>query len=158
MAMVFGVAGTLSMHDTTANVDLPAFLNSTLAQVLGIFAAALVTRLVRTVGADWSARRIRRATWSELGAMAAAPRGAGVDEAYAVRMVDRIALLAPRVVQADPVVRNDGACSPHFVRYGSRIRLGSLGRRCRRYEVLAACPDHTRQCRQSGAGLGIPYR
>jgi hypothetical protein len=47
------------------------------------------------------------ATWSELGQMAAAPRGADVDEAYAVRMVDRIALLAPRVVQADPVVRND---------------------------------------------------
>jgi uncharacterized membrane protein YccC len=107
MAMVFGIAGTLSMHDTSVNVDLPAFFNSTLAQVLGIYAAALVTRLVRTVGADWSARRIQRATWSELGAMAAAPRGADVDEAYAVRMVDRIALLAPRVVQADPVVRND---------------------------------------------------
>ena len=107
MAMIFGVAGTLSMHDTSADVNLPAFINSTLAQVLGIFAAALVTRLVRTVGADWSAQRIRRATWSELGAMAAAARGAGVDEAYAVRMVDRIALLAPRVAQADPAVRND---------------------------------------------------
>ena len=107
MAMLFGVAGTLSMHDTSVNVDLPSFFNSTLAQVLGIFAAALVTRLVRSVGADWSARRIQRATWSELGQMAAAPRGADVDEAYAVRMVDRIALLAPRVVQADPVVRND---------------------------------------------------
>jgi uncharacterized membrane protein YccC len=107
MAMVFGVAGTLSMHDTSANVDLPAFLNATLAQVLGILAAALVTRLVRTVAADWSAQRIRRATWSELGQMAAAPRGADVDDAYAVRMVDRIALLAPRVAQADPVVRNE---------------------------------------------------
>jgi uncharacterized membrane protein YccC len=107
MAMIFGIAGTLSMHDTSANVDLPAFINSTLAQVLGILAAALVTRLVRTVGADWSAQRIRRATWSELGAMAASARGAQVDEAYAVRMVDRIALLAPRVAQADPMVRND---------------------------------------------------
>ena len=107
MAMLFGIAGTLSMHDTAVNVDLPSFINATLAQVLGIFAAALVTRLVRTVGADWSARRIRRATWSELGAMAAAPRGEFVDHAYAVRMVDRIALLAPRVAQADAVVRND---------------------------------------------------
>jgi uncharacterized membrane protein YccC len=107
MAMIFGIAGTLSMHDTQVVVDLPAFLNSTLAQVLGIFAAALVTRLVRIVGADWTARRIRRATWSELGAMAAAPRGAPVDDAYAVRLVDRIALLAPRVAQADAVVRND---------------------------------------------------
>ena len=107
MAMIFGVAGTLSMHDTTANVDLPAFINSTLAQVLGILAAALVTKLVRTVGADWSAQRIRRATWRELGEMAASPRGEFADHAYAVRMVDRIALLAPRVAQADPVVRNE---------------------------------------------------
>ncbi|MCK9687248.1 FUSC family protein [Scleromatobacter humisilvae] len=107
LAMLFGVAGTLSIHDTQATVDLPVFLNSTLAQVLGIFAAALVTRLVRTVGADWSAQRIRRATWNELGAMADAGRGAAVDDAYAVRMVDRIALLAPRVVQADAAVRND---------------------------------------------------
>ena len=107
MAMIFGVAGTLAMHDTSATVELPAFVNSLLAQVLGIYAAALVTRLVRTVGADWSVQRLRRATWRELGAMAARPRGAGVDEAYAVRMVDRIALLAPRVVQADPVVRED---------------------------------------------------
>ena len=107
MAMVMGVAGTLSMHDTSATVDLPAFINSTLAQVLGIYAAALVTQLVRTVGADWSAGRIRRATWRELGAMAGAARGAAVDEAYAVRMVDRIALLAPRVAQADAALRDE---------------------------------------------------
>jgi len=136
MAMIFGVAGTLSMHDTSVNVNLPAFFNSTLAQVLGIFAAALVTKLVRTVGADWSAQRIRRATWRELGTMAAAPRGASVDEAYAVRMVDRIALLAPRVAQADPAVRDEtveGALSD--LRSGldivalqrARPRLASLG-------------------------------
>ncbi len=107
MATVFGVAGTLALHDTAATVDLPVFLNGTLAQVLGILAAALVTRLVRTVGADWSAQRIRRATWRELGTMAGAARGADVDEAYAVRMVDRIALLAPRVAQADPAVRDE---------------------------------------------------
>ncbi len=107
LAMILGVTGTLSMHDTSSSVDLPAFLNSTLAQVLGILAAATVTRLVRSVGADWSAARIRRATWDELAAMAAAARSADVDEAYAVRMVDRIALLAPRVAQAGEVVRNE---------------------------------------------------
>ena len=107
LATILGIAGTLSMHDTSADVNLPAFINSTLAQVLGISAAALVTRLVRTVGADWSAQRLRRATWAELGTMAAAPREADVDEAYAVRMVDRIALLAPRIVKTDPVLRNE---------------------------------------------------
>jgi uncharacterized membrane protein YccC len=107
MAMIMGIAGTLSMHDTSADVSLPAFINSTLGQVVGILFAALTTRLVRSVGADWSAQRIRRATWHELGTMAAAPREADVDEAYAVRMVDRIALLAPRIVKADALVRNE---------------------------------------------------
>jgi len=159
MAMIFGVAGTLSLHDTQASVDLPVFLNSTLAQVLGIFAASLVTRLVRTVGADWTAQRIRRATWSELGALADAPRGARVDDAYAVRMVDRIALLAPRVVRADPVARNEvveGALRD--LRSGldivalqrARPQLPSLG-------IGAVLRGVARLFRQRGAGrAGMP--
>jgi len=99
MALVFGVAGTLAMHDT-ANADLVSFINSMLGQVLGVLAAAWVTRLVRSVGVDWSARRIQRATWRELGDMAAAPRLLPQGEAYAVRMLDRIGLLAPRIAQA----------------------------------------------------------
>ncbi len=106
LAMILGVAGTLSIHDTS-NVDLPLFLNSTLGQVLAILGAATVTHIVRSVGGDWVAARIRRATWNELGDMAAAARSADVDEAYAVRMVDRIGLLAPRVAQEGPEVRND---------------------------------------------------
>ncbi|XAH24478.1 FUSC family protein [Xylophilus sp. GW821-FHT01B05] len=99
MALIFGVAGTLAMHDT-ATADLVSFINATLGQVLGVLAAAGVTRLVRSVGVDWSARRIQRATWRELGDMAAAPRLLPQGEAYAVRMLDRIGLLAPRIAQA----------------------------------------------------------
>eukprot|EP01032_Pedospumella_encystans_P004018 gene4018-4755_t len=69
MALLFGVAGTLAMHDT-ATADIVSFINSMLGQVFGVVAAAFVTRLVRSVGADWSARRIQRATWRELGEMA----------------------------------------------------------------------------------------
>ncbi len=99
LAMIMGVSGTLALHDT-ASADLPSFINSTLAQVLGIAAAAWVTRLVRSVGTDWSIRRILRATWRDLAAMAAAPAGQAPADAYAARMLDRIALLAPRVAQA----------------------------------------------------------
>ncbi|MFT4172496.1 MAG: FUSC family protein [Rhodocyclaceae bacterium] len=98
MAMLFGVAGTLALYDT-ANADLPGFINSTLAQVIGIVAAAWVTRLMRSVGGAWSARRIQRAIWRELGVLATM-RNPGHDQAYAVRMIDRIGLLAPRVAQA----------------------------------------------------------
>jgi len=100
MAMIFGVAGTLAMHDT-ASADLVSFINSMIGQIVGVLVAARVTRLVRSVGADWSARRIQRATWRELGEMAASsqPQHAQGD-AYAVRMLDRIGLLAPRIAQA----------------------------------------------------------
>lgn len=100
MPLLFGVVGTLAMHDT-AQADLVSFLNSMLGQILGIVVAARTTRLLRSVGADWSARRIQRATWRELDELARAPRAAAAQgEAYGLRMLDRIALLAPRVAQA----------------------------------------------------------
>ncbi|KAF1048993.1 FUSC family protein [Xylophilus sp.] len=99
MAMLFGVAGTLALHDT-ANADLVSFANSMLGQIGGVLAAGRVTRLMRSIGADIGARRIQRATWRELAVLAAAPRlGAGAD-GYAVRMLDRTGLLAPRIAQA----------------------------------------------------------
>jgi hypothetical protein len=65
---------------------------------------------VRSVGADWSARRIQRAIWRELGDIAASPN-APAGDGYAVRMLDRIGLLAPRIAQsagnADATVAND---------------------------------------------------
>ena len=108
LALVFGIAGTLSLIDTSS-ADIASFFNATLAQVVGIVVAARVTRLVRSVGADWSARRIQRAIWRELAELAANPRAQ--PGAYAVRMLDRIGLLAPRIAQggaaADLAVAND---------------------------------------------------
>lgn len=106
LPLLFGVIGTLALHDT-ANADLPSFLNSMLGQVAGVFVAARVTRLMRSVGADWSARRIQRATWRELIELARQPRAAtaaGRGQAYLLRMLDRIALLAPRVAQSGGAV------------------------------------------------------
>lgn len=100
MAMLMGgLGGTLAMHDT-GNADIVSFMNATLAQTLGAVAAARVTGLMRSVGSDWSARRIQRAIWRELGEMAAAPR-APQDDAYTVRVLDRIGLLALRITNAD---------------------------------------------------------
>lgn len=109
MAMIFGVAGTLAMHDT-ASADLVSFINSTIGQIVGVLVAARVTRLVRSVGADWSARRIQRATWRELGEMAASSRPQYAQgDAYAVRMLDRIGLLAPRIAQAGGTIEGVAA-------------------------------------------------
>ncbi|MFT7774724.1 FUSC family protein [Roseateles sp.] len=100
LPLLFGVVGALAMHDT-AQADLVSFLNSMLGQVVGILVAARTTRLLRSVGADWSARRIQRATWRELAELARAPRVAEREgQAYGLRMLDRVALLAPRVAQS----------------------------------------------------------
>lgn len=96
LGMFFGVAGTLALQDT-ANADLMSFINSNLALFVGALIAARVTALMRSVGREWSAERIRRATWSDLADLAAHPQDASARDAFAGRMLDRIALLAPRV-------------------------------------------------------------
>lgn len=108
LVMMFGVVGTLALHDT-ASADIASFLNTNIAQILGIAAAALITRLVRSVGAEWSAQRIRSAVWRELGTIAAAPRAQPAHDAFAVRMLDRIALIAPRIAQRDESARYSAA-------------------------------------------------
>ena len=99
MPIIFGVAGALAMRDT-ATADVVSFANSITAQVLGAVAAARITALIRSVSADWSARRIQRATWHELAQLATGPLRRAAEDAYAVRMLDRIGLLAPRIAQS----------------------------------------------------------
>jgi len=121
LPFLFGVIGTLAMHDT-AQADLTSFLNSMSGQLAGVFVAARVTRLMRSVGADWSARRIQRTTWRELDELARLPRSAGRAQAYLLRMLDRISLLAPRVAQSGgsvPGVPTDDAL--HDLRVGADL-------------------------------------
>jgi len=99
MAMLFGVAGVLSARDTHT-ADFAAFANSIISQVVGIVIAARVTALVRSVGAEWMARRLQRATWRELADMARHPAHAADAVSHAARTLDRIGLIAPRVTQA----------------------------------------------------------
>ncbi|TFW31116.1 FUSC family protein [Massilia horti] len=98
MPLYFGLAGTLSMLDTH-NADLVSFLNFTLAQVAGLIAAAVFTRMFRTFGASWTARRLLRAGWSELARLGSGEKVPSVPE-FSARMVDRIALLTPRLTLA----------------------------------------------------------
>jgi uncharacterized membrane protein YccC len=100
MAFLFGVAGTLSLQDT-GSADLVSFTNSMLGQLAGIGAAVLFTRLLRTVSAEWTARRLLRAGWAELAGLARAVRPPSVAEVSA-RMLDRIGLLTPRLALAGP--------------------------------------------------------
>jgi uncharacterized membrane protein YccC len=96
--ILLGFAGTLALEDTN-NADLVSFINSTLAQLAGIWAAALITRMFRTVGAGFAARRVLKAGWSELAGIGKGEKVPSVT-AFSARMVDRIALLTPRLAMA----------------------------------------------------------
>jgi uncharacterized membrane protein YccC len=100
MAFLIGMAGTLSLQDT-GPLDMPSFLNSMLAQLLGYIAAGVVSRLVRTVSGDWMARRMLRTARRELARMAGGPAPQPL-LAVSARVVDRIGLLMPRLAIAHP--------------------------------------------------------
>jgi uncharacterized membrane protein YccC len=100
MAFIIGIAGTLSLQDT-GTADVLSFTNGMLAQLAGIGAAVLFTRLLRSVNADWTARRLLRAGWAELAALGEAVRAPSI-AAMSARMLDRVGLLAPRLALAAP--------------------------------------------------------
>jgi uncharacterized membrane protein YccC len=77
-----------------------SFVNSMTGQVLGIVMAARMTSLIRSVGADWMARRIQRSTWRELAQLAAGRLDIQRGDAHVARTVDRIGLLTQRMAQS----------------------------------------------------------
>ncbi|MEE7459517.1 fusaric acid resistance protein [Methylorubrum populi] len=81
--------------------DFAAFTNSSIAVILGMWSAALVTRLVRSVGAGWSARRLRAVNRRSL-TEAAERRGAQDGLELAALMLDRLGLIAPRLTALPP--------------------------------------------------------
>ena len=89
------LAALLSLQNTySANIQ--TFLNSSIAMFIGIGFAVVMTRLFRSVGAEWTARRLVRQGWTTL-AEAAEGRGQQDRQRFAARMLDLLGLLAPRL-------------------------------------------------------------
>lgn len=83
----------------TFNVDAAAFINLSIATTSGVGLAALMTSLLRTVGAEWSIRRLanaNRATLSEI----ANSNDSSDDGCLTGLLLDRLVLLAPRAKAA----------------------------------------------------------
>jgi uncharacterized membrane protein YccC len=97
IALILGIAGALSLQ-TIFSSDFPSFTNNFIAQVIGIAAALVATQLFRSVGADWSARRLLRFGWRDLSINAAARAEDCIDRGvWTSRMLDRLGLLIPRL-------------------------------------------------------------
>lgn len=82
------------------NGDFAHLFNTSLAQIGGIVVSIGTVRVLRSVDAAWTARRILRSAWRDLAAMAESQEP--VDELiWTERMVDRIALVSPRLALAE---------------------------------------------------------
>ena len=91
-----------SMLDPNQPVgDFSFFVNSSLSTLIGILFAAVVTRIFRSVGAEWSARRLVRQGWRAI-ALAARGHGKNDRDRFMVRMLDLLGLLAPRLAALSP--------------------------------------------------------
>jgi uncharacterized membrane protein YccC len=98
MPFLFGFCGTLALQESN-NADLVSFTNGILSQVGGLMVAAVTTRVLRTFSAGWTARRLLKAGWRELARLGSGERVPSPVE-FSARMVDRIALLTPRLALA----------------------------------------------------------
>ncbi|MDB5504200.1 MAG: hypothetical protein JWR89_4102 [Tardiphaga sp.] len=87
---------SLMAIQSTYSADFAAFANAGIAFFVGVEISALTILLARSVGAEWSVRRLMRKGWTAL-AWAAESRGNRDRAAFAGLMLNRIGLLAPRL-------------------------------------------------------------
>jgi uncharacterized membrane protein YccC len=97
--VVFGFT-LLALQDNYSG-DFAAYTNSAIAVVIGLWTAALTTQLFRSVGAGWTARRLRRTNRDTLVAAAENRDNSDVVELAAL-MLDRVGLLASRLAALPP--------------------------------------------------------
>ena len=100
MAMTLGFIGGVSLLPVFS-ASMPEFLDSNLAECVGVAVALASTRLLRSVGAGWAARRILKQGWREVAALARRSRGFDA-EGWIGAMLDRVGLVSARVALASP--------------------------------------------------------
>jgi len=100
--MVMGAFGSTSLAlNNSYSGNFPAFVNSMIGLICGLAAALVVTRLIRSFGAAWSARRLLRGAWRDIAA-AAGPQSHESRAHMTGLMLDRLALLMPRLAAVTP--------------------------------------------------------
>jgi len=100
--MVMGAVGsTILALGNGYEGDFSAYANGGLGLIFGLAAALVVTRLIRSVGAAFSARRILSAGWRDIAA-AASVAGHSDRARLTGVMMDRLGLLMPRLAAVSP--------------------------------------------------------
>jgi uncharacterized membrane protein YccC len=116
LALALGFSVEMSLQ-ASYTADLAAIVNSNSAFVLGGVAALVVTRLMRVIGTQASARRLLRAIYRDLADLAAG-RSHSTREQWVSRMMDRVALLLYRQPRFEPRPRHEFADALEDLRLG----------------------------------------
>jgi uncharacterized membrane protein YccC len=100
--MVLGAFGATNLAlNNGYSGNFAGYLNSAIALTFGVAAALVITKVIRSVGAAWSARRLLRAGWQDVAAAAGDPHPH--DRAHLTGiMLDRLGLLMPRLAAVSP--------------------------------------------------------
>lgn len=107
IGLALGANGaTLLALQSTYAADFESYANSSIAFLVGMVIAIVMTRLMRTVGAAWIARRLLQTSWTTL-AETAERRGRHDRAAFFGVMLDRLGLLAQRVAAIPEAERSD---------------------------------------------------
>jgi len=99
-------SATLLALQSTYAADFQSYVNSSMAFLIGMAMAAVVTKLARTVGAEWIAQRLMKTSWTTLAATAER-RGMNDRAAFAGLMLDRLGMLTQRIAAIDEADRTD---------------------------------------------------
>ncbi|MBB3348463.1 FUSC family protein [Sphingomonas sp. BK069] len=119
MPLLIGLAGGLALTNSFT-ADAAGFFNGSVAQLAGVAAAMVATRLCRSLGAGAALRRLRRAGWRELVELAARPGRAPLP-AWRSRMLDRVGLLGARVGDLEQGDRDAGMAALRELRVGVNL-------------------------------------
>jgi uncharacterized membrane protein YccC len=95
LAAMLGLGSPALLSASYTN-QFASFVNGAIAQIIGIWFAILMARLLQSAGAEGAIRRTIRAGWADIAArsnIAGPPDVRG----WINRMLDRVALLAPRL-------------------------------------------------------------
>jgi uncharacterized membrane protein YccC len=142
--------------------DAAAFLNSNLAQFVGVFVSIIVTRTLRSISTETSARRLLRRTWRGVAALARS-RAAPEHGLFAARLVDRLALLTPKLAGAgerrdqigEAALADLRVAMNHVTLQDSRPRIASPGGE-RLDAVSQGLEAHFARLAREGAREGRP--
>jgi len=105
MALAANTATLLALQ-STYSADFASYANSAVAFMVGMVMAVVVTKLARSVGAEWIARRLMKTGWTTL-AVTAERRGQHDRAAFAGVMLDRLGLLTQRLAVITDADRSD---------------------------------------------------